>query len=297
MSTLCLAVKQATSIKTIGLCHELQGVIAILRSMLGLGADAKMEMQVAGVNHFIWLTSLRIDGDDGFELIREWMKNPTEFEIPDQEQKEMFAPSLIDTARLKLELLERYGCLPAAGDRHIAEFFEIYLADIERADERYGIKPTSITERRDSWFAAMRAYAQGMLEGTFPLPKKKSSESISDVMAALTGGAPEIVDVVNIPNEGQIANLPQGAIVETLGAVSKDKVEALENLELPGEIGALVRPHAENQLLVVKAALEGDRSVAREMLARDPLTRNCSNIDEMLDELLEAHSDYLPRFK
>ena len=296
MATLCLAVERATSIKTIGLCHELQGVLAILRNMLGLATDAPMEMQVAGVNHFIWLLSLRIDGDEGFGMIREWMKNPTEFEVPDQEEKEMFAPSLIDRARLKLELLERYGCLPAAGDRHIAEFFEWSLADIERADERYGIKPTSITERRDSWFAAMRAYAQGMLEGTFPLPEKKSNEAISNVMAALAGGAPEIVDVVNIPNNGQIANLPEGAIVETLCAVSAGKVEAVETLELPEEIGDLVRPHAENQFLVVKAALEGDRTAAREMLARDPLTRNCSNVDKMLDELIEAHSDYLPRF-
>ncbi len=209
----------------------------------------------------------------------------------------MFTPSLIDTAKLKLELLERYGCLPAAGDRHIAEFFESYLADIERAGKRYGIKPTSIAERRDSWSAATRAYAVGMLEGTFSLPRKKSNEAISDIMAALAGDAPEIVDVVNIRNDGQIANLPEGALVETLGRVSADKVEALETLELPEEIGELVRPHAENQFLVVKAALEGDRSAAREALSRDPLTRNCSDIDKMLDELLKAHSDYLPRFK
>lgn len=296
MATLCLAVAQTTRIKTVGLCHELQGVIHIVKNMLDLSEDTPMEMQVAGVNHFIWLLSFGIDGRDGFDLIREWMKNPTPFEVPDQEQKEMFAPSLIDTAKLKLELLERYGCLPAAGDRHIAEFFETYLSDLGRAEERYGIKPTSITERRDSWFAAMRAYVLGMLEGTFPLPKKKSNEAISDVIAALAGDSPELVDVVNIPNNGQIANLPEGAIVETLGRVSTDKVEGLEPLELPEEIAELVLPHAENQFLIVKAALEGDRTAAREMLDRDPLTRNCSDIDKMLDELLAAHSDYLPRF-
>ena len=66
---------------------------------------------------------------------------------------------------------------------------------------------------------------------------------------------------------------------------------------MPEEIKGLILPHAENQFLIVKAALEGDRSAAREMLARDPLTRNCGDIDKMLDELLAAQSDYLPRFK
>jgi len=76
-----------------------------------------------------------------------------------------------------------------------------------------------------------------------------------------------------------------------------DKVEGKETLELPEEIQKVVSPHAENQFLIVKSALEGDRSAAREMLTRDPLTRNCSNIDKMLDELLAAHADYLPQFK
>ena len=297
MSTLCLAVEQATRIRCIGLCHELQGVLYILRSMLKLPADASMKMDVAGVNHFTWLLKFEIDGRDGFQVLREWMKSPTSFESEDEETKQMFAPSLIDTARLKLELFEKYGCLPAAGDRHIAEFFESYLKDLGEADGKYGIKPTSIKERRDSWSAALRAYAHGMLEGTFPLPAKKSTEAISDVLASLAGKAPPSSDAVNLPNKGQVANLPEGAIVETIGRMSPDAVEYAEPLELPAEIRELVLPHAENQFLVVKAALEGDRSAAREALARDPLSRNCSDIDRMLDELLAAHSKHLPRFR
>jgi len=202
MATICLATVQATSIKTIGLCHELQGVLAILKNMLKLPEDVPMEMQVAGVNHFIWLLSLRIDEQDGFDLIREWAKNPTPFEVPDQAAKEMFAPSLIDAFKLKLALLEKYGHLPAAGDRHICEFFDSYLADIEQADRLYSIKPTSITERRDSWFAAMRGYVHGMLEGNFPLPGKKSSEAISDIIAALSGNAGGTVDIPHISITG-----------------------------------------------------------------------------------------------
>jgi alpha-galactosidase len=297
MPTLCLALKQATRIKTIGLCHELQGVLHIVKSMLKLPEHTPLEMDVAGVNHFIWFLKLRIDGRDGFELLREWRKNPTPFTVPDQEAKEMFAPSLIDTAGLKFHLLDRHGFLPAAGDRHIVEFFDSYLSDTAKAEQLYGVKLTSIEERRDSWFNAMRAYVHGMIEGTFPLPAAKSTEAIADVMAALAGSRPPLTDVLNLPNEGQLAKLPPGAIVETLGQVSADSARVTQPLDLPDGIRDLLLPHAENQFLVVKAALEGDRSAAREYLRRDPLSGNCADADAMLDELLAAHARYLPAFQ
>ncbi|GAB4337943.1 MAG: alpha-glucosidase/alpha-galactosidase [Candidatus Abyssubacteria bacterium] len=296
MAALCLAVQQETSVKTLGLCHELQGVLAIVRSMLKLADSARMEYEVAGVNHFIWLLNLRIDGMDGFEMLRRWMQNPTPFTVPDQDVKEMFAPSTIDPARLKLELFEQLGYLPAAGDRHIAEFFDCYLRDFDEAEKRYGIKPTSIAERRDSWHAAMKAYVYGMLEGNFPIPAAKSSETISDIIAALAGTISPMVDILNILNEGQIENLPRGVIVETLGKVFSNGTDSLGPITLPGEIREMILPHAENQHLMVKAALEGDRVAAREFLERDPLCRNCSDLDQMLDELLEAHRKYLPTF-
>jgi alpha-galactosidase len=296
MATLCLAIARSTRVRTIGLCHELQGVLYIIRSMLKLSEDTALEFEVAGVNHFIWLLSLKVDGGNGFDMLREWMKAPTPFEVQDEDIKRMFTPSMIDTAKLKLALFEKYGCLPAAGDRHIAEFFDCYLKDMEEAGRKYGVVATSISERRDGWFAAARAYVHGMLEDTFPLPTRKSSEAISDILASLFAGAP-LTEVVNLPNKGQIANLPEGAVVETLGSISGDGIEMKRPLELPREIQKLVLLHAENQFFVIKAALEGDRSAAREALRRDPLSRNCSDPDRMLDELLSAHAKYLPAFK
>ncbi|MBI5117505.1 hypothetical protein HZA56_13600 [Candidatus Poribacteria bacterium] len=296
MATLCLAITQATRVRTIGLCHELQGVLYIIRSMLKLSEDTALEFDVAGINHFIWLLSLKVAGRDGFDMLREWMKTPTSFEVQDEDIKRMFTPSMIDTAKLKLELFEKHGRLPAAGDRHIAEFFDCYLKDMEGAGRKYGVVATSISERRDGWFAAARAYVHGMLEDTFPLPARKSSEAISDVLASLFAGTP-LTEIVNLPNKGQITNLSQGAVVETLGRISRNGVEVIRPMELPREIQSLVQPHAENQFLVVKAALEGDRSAARDALRRDPLSRNCSDPDRMLDELLSAHAKYLPAFK
>lgn len=296
MANLCLAVNKTTAIRTIGLCHELQGVLFILRSMLGLAEDSRLDFDVAGVNHFIWLLNLSTEGKDGFEMLRGWMRNPTSFSVQDEDLKEMFAPSTIDRAKLKLELFEQTGCLPAAGDRHIAEFFDCYLGDVAETERKYGIKPTSVKERGESWLAAMRAYVEGMLEDRFPIPSSKSSETISEILAALAGGIEPIVDIMNLPNSGQVENLPRGCVVETLGTISKGNVEPVPPLKLPDRIREFVLPHAENEFLTLKAALEGDRASALEVLNRDPLSRNCSDREKMLDDLLSAHRAYLPRF-
>jgi alpha-galactosidase len=265
--------------------------------MLSLTEKDKLNFEVAGVNHFIWLLSLSVNGRDGFEMLRQWMRNPTPFRVHDQEVKEMFAPSVIDHAKLKLELFEKYGCLPAAGDRHIVEFFGGYLRDFAETELKYGIKPTSVKERGESWLAAMKAYAHGMLEENFPLPQEKSAEAISDIMAALAGGVEPRIDVVNLPNSGQIEGLPTGCVVETLGKFSADSAKPLSPLKLPDAIRDFILPHAENQSLIVKAALDGDRSAALEYLRRDPLSHNSTNAEKMLDALLLAHRRYLPQFE
>ncbi len=297
MAPLCLAVNEVTKIKALGLCHELQGVLHIIRSLLQLSDDVTLEYRVGGVNHFIWFLSLLVDGCDGFDMLRERLRRqPLSFEVEDQEAKEMFAPSLIDRAKLKFELLEEYGYLPAAGDRHIAEFFPRYLADVSRAEQRYGVKPTSIGERRDSWFAAMRSYVHGMLDDQFPLPSKKSKETLSEIMATLAGKSAPRIEILNLPNEGQIANMPEGAVVETLARVTEGRIETLEPIEIPGRIRDIVAPHADNQFLVVRAALSGDRSAALDFLRRDPLSTNCADAEAILEELLAAHAEHLPQF-
>ena len=76
-------------------------------------------------------------------------------------------------------------------------------------------------------------------------------------MSAMVEGR-DIIDVVNLPNQGQIPNLPSRAVVETLGLVNSTGFSPVQAGPLPGQILPLVWPHAHNQLLVVEAGLEGD---------------------------------------
>ena len=66
---------------------------------------------ITGVNHLPWITELSVHGEDGFEVLRRALAERPE------------AKWFTDEHALKLALLERYGAMPGAGDRHVAEFF------------------------------------------------------------------------------------------------------------------------------------------------------------------------------
>ena len=108
----------------------------------------------------------------------------------------------------------------------------------------------------------------------------------------------EFIDVVNLPNSGQIANLPMGSIVETLGVVNSLGFTPLTAGELPEPILNLVLPHARNQDMIVQAGLTGNLDMAFYALYNDPLCKHLTipEIKEMGMRLLEAHHQYLPIF-
>ncbi len=87
---------------------------------------------------------------------------------------------------------------------------------------------------------------------------------------AMSAGKP-FVDVVNLPNTGQIENLPSGAVVETLGLVDALGFRPVAVGPLPPILRQMVEPHCHVQMLTLEAAMTGDVSMALEALMMDPL--------------------------
>ena len=136
MTTLTRAVSRETSIKTVGLCHEVGNFCMDLAIALGRPAEA-VSASVTGVNHFPVLTSLEVDGVDGFDVLRKLVDEVGGLEslvpYPGRPEAETF--SKLDFAQrhlFKLMLLDRWGTFPAAGDRHIAEFVPFALTPESR---------------------------------------------------------------------------------------------------------------------------------------------------------------------
>jgi len=105
------------------------------------------------------------------------------------------------------------------------------------------------------------------------------------------------VNIVNLPNEGQIRDLPTGAVVETYGAISGLGASGVTFGELPAPIAALVHPHVFNQETIVEAGLRGDRDLAFQAFLNDPLISHHPESRSMFEEMFEAHSQYLTQFE
>jgi galacturan 1,4-alpha-galacturonidase len=128
-----------------------------------------------------------------------------------------------------------------------------------------------------------------MVRGDEPIPTGRSREEISDIIAALWTGE-NSVNIVNLPNAGQIRDLPLGAVVETYGALNGTGASGIVYGELPPPVAALVHPHVFNQEAIVEAGLTGDRDLAFRAFVNDPLIGNRPDAREMFEEMLEVQS-------
>jgi alpha-galactosidase len=281
----------APKLKVVGLCHELFGVRGGLMRMFG-GSPNDFEWRVAGINHLIWLLSMTIRGQDGLQMVRDFVAEGRPY--PAAQARGGWHEPFVDRWKLKLELFDLYGSLPAAGDRHLAEFFPYFLTDATGRGEDYGVLLTTIPDRRQQ-VASARAAVQTAIEGELP-QLTRSHEATADIVSAVSNGR-SVRTIVNLPNTGQIDNLPRGAVVETLAEITSAGAQPLTVGALPPGVLSTLQPHVTNQEMLAIAALEGDRHLALQAMVNDPLVPNLRTARAVLDELLEAHAAYLPQFR
>jgi alpha-galactosidase/6-phospho-beta-glucosidase family protein len=292
LTALTRAVTKATSIRAIGLCHELFSTLAMLSKMFDVPEEA-VNVRVAGVNHFIWVTEVSVQGRNVTEETFRRISGGEAREIALADAAGDTDP-FVNTCGFRTELCGLYGYLPAAGDRHLCEFLPGYLWN-EEERERLDLRVTTVDVRRER-LAADRDRVRRMIQGREPIPTGRSREEISDIIAAMWTGE-DSVNIVNLPNAGQIRDLPLGAVVETYGAVNGNGASGIVFGELPEPVAALVHPHVFNQEAIVQAGLTGNKDLAFRAFLNDPLVGNQPDARQMFDEMFEAQATYLPQFE
>jgi alpha-galactosidase len=300
MTCLTRAVCRETEIKTVGLCHEVGNFCMDLAIALGRPFES-VSCAVTGVNHFPVLTSLEVDGADGFDLLRKLVDEVGGLDTltPFEGRTEAEPFSKLDFARrhvFKLMLLDRWGTFPAAGDRHIAEFVPFALTPESNWGAAYNIGLSPIS-RREQHQAEYVADVDAWLAGTKDLQTWQSGELPSPIIQAMLSGEP-FEAPVNIPNTGQGMGLPADAVLESICVIGDDGIRGRDQTALPAPYDEIVRRHVATQELTVEAALRGDRVLAGEAFALDPLAgRGDFRVTEaMVDALLAGTAEWLPRF-
>jgi len=281
--------------RTVGLCHEWIGVRNKLAEIFGVTPE-DIAGRVAGINHFIWVTDLYATGKRVWNKLPQLTEKILSGEIdvsPDD------GTVFVDKAKVKARLFQIYGALPAAGDRHVAEFMPAITCENTNWGADFGFKLTSTDDRQ-----AMMMFERMMIESTLPgetplepCMQDISTEAASPIISSIVTNG-RYVGIMNLPNLGQIANIDKDIIVETYGTIDPSGASAFTFGHLPPAVHAWVQRHVQGQELTIAAALTGDRSLALQALLNDPLT-SClptDQVEKMLDELLEANKGYLPRF-
>ena len=300
MTCLTRAVTRETSVKAVGLCHEVGNYTLDVAIAFGQPWEA-VTATVTGVNHFPVVTELDIAGGDGLELLRVLVDEAGGLEAlaPDPEQEPAPPFSRLDFARrhvLSLTLLDRYGALPAAGDRHLAEFLPSVLTADSGWGKAWGIDLTPISEREQGQ-AEYIADVDAILAGQKELPTWASGELVAPVIDSLLTGTRREVPL-NLPNAGQCPDLPPEAVVEAICAVDGNGVHGRDAARAPAPLAELLRRHVATQELTVEAAVTGDERLVRAALALDPLAGrgDLRAIEAMADDLLAGTAAWLPQF-
>jgi alpha-galactosidase len=308
MTTICRALTRETPLKTVGLCHEIT-ITQFLTSLLLDVSFLDLTLTVGGVNHLPFVTALDVGGADGFDLLRAVLDEserraaePLAMAVPDgldfvkvSEGPDWTKGDILHNWRVKLELFARFGVLPGAGDRHLAEFFPHFLTETSDWGERWGVGLTTIEDRerdQDAHVAALRAMLASDRVESLP-----SGEMVAPVIQCLLLDQPGHFPL-NIPNEGQVADLPLGATVESICIVDGGGVRGRDAVSLPAGMAECLRRVSASQELTVDAAVTGDRDTAFAALLLDPLTSRLDYdaIAMMTDEMLDATAAWSPQF-
>ncbi len=302
--TLCVRAlyKVFPGIKAFGCCHEVFGSQALLGKVYGeaFGTEAaprqEVKVNVLGLNHFTWITSASCHGRDLFPAYREYSRKLLSEPAKPILRNESFS-YFASQDRVKSDTFLRYGCMGAAGDRHLAEFSRgaWYLKDPETA-ESWGFTLTPVSYRVEDRKERL-ALSEAYYSGKKPFEFKETGEEGVDQMRALLGLG-DMVTNVNLPNRGQIPNLPPDAVVETNASFTGGKLQPV----MAGNIPASIYPQIANicaiQECVAEASLRRDLDGAFCGFVCDPLvTISFSDARKLFDEMVDNTYQYLTEYK
>ena len=305
--TMCVRTlyKVFPKIKAFGCCHEVFGTQKLLarcaKEMLNVEEEItrdEIRVNVYGINHFTWLDKAHYKNIDLLPYYKEYcIKHFDDVTTPITDDN-WANRHFISQNVIHYDLFLKYGVIAAAGDRHLAEFVpnKWYLKDPETV-EKWKFALTTVAWRKEELkerLARSKRLASG--EEKFKI-KETGEEGVKQMKALL--GLGDFVTNVNVPNVGQIPNLPLGAVVETNAHFTTDDVRPVTAGSIPNNVLSLMYQTVLNQETVVEAGIKRDLDLAFTAFTKDPQVETLSLDDakKLFDEMVENTSKYLTEYK
>lgn len=310
MIRVCDAVNRHSKIRSIGLCHQVfiaycsagmvladdlgfeipEGIRSMnaeidqhpLRDKVKHQAVNRLDIRAAGINHFTWILSIvdRETGEDLYPLFRE--------------RYARFNP---DFEPLTRRVYDAFGLMPVPGDSHLCEYLPWLSNPETKPWEKYDIQLYNwelMSSLRDFELDRLSEMAFGnmTIEGLLDSDSEGALEMIENIACAGT----HYHLAANLPNAGQIENLPRNSIVETPVIVDGAGIHPVHVGSLPDAIAELCRRELVSAQLGVDAAVEGSREKALQCILLDPVVDDIERAKMILDDYLVTYKEYLPQF-
>ena len=295
--------REFPEIRAYGCCHEVFGTQKLLASALKEmeGVEIPREdvcVNVVGVNHFTWFTSATWQNRDLFPVYERFIEKYYESGYNKKGLGNWMNDSFTSNARVRMDLYRRFGYVAAAGDRHLAEFMDNgdYLASPQCVkDWMFGL--TTVDWRKNDLVKRLERSAR-LYAGEEEWALKDSGEEGTLQMKALLGLAPMVTNI-NVPNKGQISNLPYGTIVETNAAFRDGILQPVFAGAVPDSIYPLIARAARENDAILDAGFSGSIEFAyskfRELNMIKALTE--AQKRALFDEMIQGTKDYLKDYK
>ena len=279
MAMNCWAIGRASDISTVGLCHSVQGTAGELAKDIGVPID-EINYECAGINHMAFYTRFERDGQDLYPEIRQVLAEDRQ----------------PDTNRVRYEILKRFGYFVTESSEHFSEYVPWFIKrDRPELIEEFNIPLDEYPRRCENQIAKWESM-RVEYEGDAPIEHKRSHEYASRIILGKVTGDPQVI-YGNFPNHGLIDNLPEGCCVEVACLVDKNGFQPTAFGRLPVQLAALMQTNINVQALTVEAAITGKKEYIYQAAALDPHTAAELSLDQiwnLVDDLIEAHGDYLP---
>ncbi len=286
MAMLSGYMQRYTNVNTVGLCHSVQSCSKDLLKELGM--EDKLEGRrelIAGINHMGWL--LEIEDKDGNDLYPE-IKSRIQAKIDDPEFKN----------KVRLEYIKNFGYYCTESSEHNAEYNMFYIkSKYPELIEKYNIPLDEYPRRCVNQIARWKKEYEELLE-TGVKEHTRSNEYASHIMESVATDIPYKIGG-NVLNRGFITNLPAEACVEVPCLVDGKGVHGTYVGALPVQCAAMNMTNINVQLLTIEAAKTRKLEHIYQAAMLDPHTASELSIDEiknMVDDLIEAHGDFLPKY-
>ena len=288
------------NIRNIGLCHSVQGTAEMLAEDLQENIS-NISYQCAGINHMAFFQKFEkiSTGEDLYPKLKRLANQILSDKIISSRTKKQEYPGRNLHEKVRYEILKRFGFFVTESSEHFAEYVPWFIKpNREELIEKYKI-PVDEYILRCEYYSELWNELDKDISIITNEAIKRSHEYASYIIDAIVNNNKFTV-YGNVMNNGLIENLPSNCCVEVPCIVDNKGFYPQKIGRLPEQLSALMRTNINVQILTAEAALTKKREHIYHAAMLDPLTASHLSIDEiyaLTDEMLEAHADYLPKYK